>query len=147
MKTIETLICPLILFIWLIINTIYLVKKIKNLVKETNKNSELVVKCEKCQNIHTATIDDFFDTVMIKTKSITTSAKLGTLGTSYTNYKYYAKKFYCPTCNKKTWSEIKNYNKLAIKNTKLMFPLILKYFASLLIGGAIIMYFQKKFSL
>lgn len=139
MKIIEILVGPLILLIWLIVNTIYFVKKIKNLVKETNKNLELVVKCEKCQNEHTATIDDFLDTAMSKTKSITTSANLGTLGASYTDYKYFAKKFYCPTCNKKTWSEVKNYNKLAIKNAKLMFPLILKYFASLLIGGAIIM--------
>ena len=140
MKIIEILVGPLLLLIWLIINTIYWIKRIKNLVKETNKDVELVVKCEKCQNEHTATMDDFLDTVMSKTKSITTSTNIGTLRSSYTDYKYFAKKFYCPNCNKKTWSEVKNYNKLAIRNTKLMFPLILKYFASLLIGGAIIMF-------
>lgn len=141
MKRIKISIGLLMLFIWLIINTIYLIKKIRNLLKETNKDLELVVKCEKCKNEHTATIDELLDTFIVKTQNgFTKSARLGPFGISYTGYKYVAKKFYCPTCNQKTWSEVKNYNELAIKNMKLMFPLVLKYFAILLIGGEIIMF-------
>ena len=133
------------MFIWLIIVTIYAFKKIKNMIKETNKDMKLVVKCEKCQNEHNATVDEFLSTTMSKTTSTTTSANIGTLGASGTHYKYFAKKFYCPTCNKKTWSEVKNYNNLVIKNSKLMLPIILKYFASLFVGGAIIIFIVNLF--
>ena len=78
MKRIKISIGLLMLFIWLIINTIYLIKKIRNLLKETNKDLELVVKCEKCKNEHTATIDELLDTFMVKTQNgFTKSARLG----------------------------------------------------------------------
>lgn len=48
MKIIEILVGPLLLLIWLIINTIYWVKRFKNLVSETNKDMELVIKYENC---------------------------------------------------------------------------------------------------
>lgn len=133
------------LFIWMIVNTVYLLKKMKNMIKEKNKDIKLIVRCEKCNNEHNATIDEFFSTHMLKTKSKTISANVGTLGVSRTYYNYLAKKFYCPICNKKTWSELKNYNELAIKNTKLIVPLILKYFAKLIIGGGVIFLVSKLF--
>lgn len=140
MKIIGFVIGPLLLLIWLLANTIYIVKKIKNAIKEKNKDTKLIVKCENCNKEHEATIDDFLSTYMSKTKSITMSANTGPLGASSTHYNYFAKKFFCSTCNKKTWSEIKNYNDLARKNTKLMMPFIVKYFASLMIGGILIMF-------
>lgn len=146
MKIIGIIIGPLLLFIWLIINIIYVFRKIRNIIREKNKDITLVVKCEKCKNEHNATIDELLSTYMSKNISRTMSAEIGVLGASVTKYYYFAKKIYCPTCKKKTWSEIKDYNKLAIKNTKIMMPLLLKCLGSLLIGGAIIIFVIELFT-
>ena len=75
---------------------------------------------------------------MSKHSAVSVSAKVGTVGASVKRYKYFAKKIYCPTCKKKTWSEIKEYNGLSINNTKLMVPHLIKYFISIFIGGFIL---------
>lgn len=136
----------LLLFIWLIINIICVLRKIRNIIREKNKDITLVVRCEKCKNEHNATIDEFLSTYMSKNISRTLSAEIGVLGASGTKYNYFAKKIYCPTCKKKTWSEIKDYNKLSIRNTKIMMPLLLKCLGSLLIGGAIIIFVIELFT-
>lgn len=145
MKIVGIIVGPMLLLIWLIVNTIYTVSKIKKEVKDKNKDTKLIVKCEKCKIEHEATVDEFFSTHMSKTKSVVVSANVGPLGVSGTHYSYLAKKFFCPNCNKKTWSEIKNYNEIAKDNTKIMIPFILKYFASLLIGGALIIFVVELF--
>lgn len=148
--SINTIIVPIVisilLFAWLIINTIYLIKKIKETIREANKDAKIVVKCEKCHNEHNATIDDLLSTLMNKEKAVSVSAKIGAVGASVTNYSYFAKKIYCPTCKKKTWSEIKEYNGLALNNTKLMVPHLIKYFIRVFIGGLVIIIFMKLFS-
>lgn len=146
MKIIEIIIGPLLLFIWLIINIIYVFEKIRSIIQEKNKDITFVVKCEKCKNEHNATIDELLSTHISKNISWTMSAEIGALGASGTKYNYFAKKIYCPTCKKKTWSEIKDYNKLAIKNTKIMMPLLLKCLGSLLIGGSIIRFIIELFT-
>ncbi len=138
-------IAPILLFIWLIINTIYTIKKLRNIVKEANKDVKIVVKCEICGKEHDTTIDELLSTFMSKSVKSTLSANAGTIGASYTHYQYFAKRTYCPTCNKKTWSEIKDYNNLAMKNTKLMLPAVFKYFASLMLGGAIVSFIANLF--
>lgn len=142
---IGTIVFPLLLFVWLIGNTIYLIRKLKMSVREANKDAKIIVKCEKCHNEHDATIDDLLSTSMNKRKSISVSAKVGAIGAGATHYNYFAKKIYCPTCKKKTWSEIKEYNGLAMNNTKLMFPHLIKYFIRVFIGGFILVLLSNLF--
>jgi len=129
---------PILLFMWLIVCTIYLIIRIRKKLNEANKGKKIIVKCEKCKNEHEATAEEFFSTFMSKTKSIKISGNAGEVGGSATYYTYMAKKFLCPKCNKKTWSEIKDYNNFAKNNMKNMLPSILIYFAIVLIGARIL---------
>lgn len=132
------LIGPLLLFLWLIVNTVYAFKQAQNKIIDANQSTKLIVKCEKCLNEHNASIQDFFSTTISRSKRITASASAGVFGVTGTHYAYYAKKFHCPICNRKTWSEVKNYHDLTMHHTDLILPVVVAYFVRLLAGGFII---------
>lgn len=126
------------LILWVIINFYLCIKKSQQAIIEKKKNVNLIVKCEKCGTEHNASMEEFFSTLLSKSKTIKLAVKVAGVGEKFERVNYFAKKFECPKCKKKTWSEIKNYNEVASNNNEIILPVILKYFIRMVIGGFII---------
>ena len=95
MKLFKIFVGPSLVLIWLIANTIYVVKKLRKTIKDENKNTEILVKCENCETEHITNIDEILSTTMSKKIYTTKSINIGFFGLSTPNYKYFAKNC-CP---------------------------------------------------
>ena len=124
---IEILATPIIGAIWLISDTIYTFRKITSAIKNANRDVSLIVECEKCKKEHKINIDEWMATWMTKSKKTIKTKMVGVAAVSKANYKYVAKKIYCPECNAKTWSKMENFNEFGSINNKVAFPFALKY--------------------
>ena len=138
MKVFEIILGPIVIFIWFIVNIFYMFKVIRKKIMEENKNVLFTVKCEKCNNDYNVNIYDIMSSRMTKKMGKSVLSETNKLGSVNRNSYYMAKKFYCPTCEKKTWSELK-YNKRLI-DINVVIPLIIKSFIYFFIGSLIIMF-------
>jgi len=129
------------MMIWVPANMIYTFKKIITMRNEKFKDTIFTIKCEKCGNEKQIGMKDINYFGFHKSKSTTVSANIGLVGASYTKYSYFAKKFYCDKCGKKTWQEVENYGVIAEEYAKLVYPIIIKQLIILAVGSTIISIF------
>lgn len=92
-------------------------------VEKRFKGRVLNCTCTKCNT----TRDELYENIMqggsglwTRQKSIKKGITAAGAGVSTSHYTMYQKKFYCPTCGKRTWHEINNINELMYENTPIL---------------------------
>ena len=70
------------------------------------------VKCEKCGTEYEVSAEEFTQSYMSKSRSVTRTKIQGGAFVNRPQYSYYAKKFQCPCCGKKRYAQVLNINEI-----------------------------------
>lgn len=127
------IIMGVVCIVFTILVAIVCFSKMKQALIDENKGKKYSVVCEKCKTKFETTYEDVTSNPFYKSLSVTKGANV-----KITNYKYMARKCSCPTCNKKTWCEVENYNEVARENMPTALKYIGIYLGSLAILGPVV---------
>lgn len=122
---------------WIIIIAVRFKKELYRIQAESGLTAH--VKCEKCGTEYDVKAEECAKSFMTKSVYVKTPKYLGTVKEA--NYRYFAKKFYCPTCGKKKYAEIVNHSELVGHLREDNMKVSLKYILLMLVGAYLIMLF------
>lgn len=126
-----------LLLSWVILCFVLCMKRNKKIIEISDFDVKL--KCEKCGMEYTAPAKDITKTYLSKSGSITKTKIKGPMLIDKPKYGYYAKKFFCPNCNKMEYAKVLNIDTLQEKIIKSTSKSYIKCFVMMIIGGLIIL--------
>lgn len=125
-----------LLIAWVIFCAVQFIRHSKNVIAKGDFTGH--VRCEKCSTEYDVTPEEFTQSNFAKYRSFTKTKIKGIALVNRPNYRYFAKKFYCPHCGKKRYAQVLNINEI---NDLMTVPSIvsgIKWLAVMAIGGAVI---------
>lgn len=97
------------------------------------------VRCETCGTIYEVDASELSKYWGEKSKKVTKTKRTGPVLVREPEYKYYAKKVYCPHCKRTIYAEVLNINEITGKLQKSLFRIGIRTFIQMAIGGFLIM--------
>ena len=97
------------------------------------------VKCEKCGTEYEVSAEEFTQSYMSKSRSVTRTKIQGGAFVSRPQYSYYAKKFQCPCCGKKRYAQVLNINEINQMMTRPVLRAGIRWLILMGIGGVLIL--------
>ena len=97
------------------------------------------VKCEKCGTEYELSAEEFTQSYMSKSRSVTRTKIQGGAFVNRPQYSYYAKKFQCPCCGKKRYAQVLNINELNQMMTGPVLRAGIRWLILMGIGGVLIL--------
>ena len=137
MKFILTIVMGALLLGWLIFCAVKFILSSRNIVAGAGFTGH--VKCEKCGTVYDVSSRDFTESYMIKSRSVTKTKIRGAAFVNKPEYKYFAKKFYCPHCQKKRYAQVLNINEKNDFMEVTSYKSGIIWLAAMAVGGIIIM--------
>ena len=97
------------------------------------------VKCEKCGTEYEVRAEEFTQSYMSKSRSVTRTKIQGGAFVNRPQYSYYAKKFQCPCCGKKRYAQVLNINEINQMMTRPVLRAGIRWLILMGIGGVLIL--------
>ena len=97
------------------------------------------VKCEKCGTEYEVSAEEFTQSYMSKSRSVTRTKIQGGAFVNRPQYSYYAKKFQCPCCGKKRYAQVLNINEINQMMTRPVLRAGIRWLILMGIGGVLIL--------
>lgn len=97
------------------------------------------VKCEKCGTEYEVSAEEFTQSYMSKSRSVTRTKIQGGAFVNRPQYSYYAKKFQCPCCEKKRYAQVLNINEINQMMTRPVLRAGIRWLILMGIGGVLIL--------
>ena len=97
------------------------------------------VKCEKCGTEYDVSAEEFTESYLSKSKSMTRTQISGATFVNRRTYSYFAKKFFCPCCSSRQYAQVLNINELNSRMEKPMIRNGIRWLIFMVIGGVLIM--------
>lgn len=124
------------LFLWLVVNFII---TLHNVRKAKAAGLTVQVQCEKCGTIYEVTGKEATRPAMIKYKKSSRTHISNGAFVNTQKYSHYAKKFYCPCCDKKTYGKVLDIQELQYEGQDSTIKELGKGFLRMVIGCTIIL--------
>ena len=97
------------------------------------------VKCEKCGTEYEVSAEEFTQSYMSKSRSVTRTKIQGGAFVNRPQYSYYAKKIQCPCCGKKRYAQVLNINEINQMMTRPVLRAGIRWLILMGIGGVLIL--------
>lgn len=97
------------------------------------------VKCEKCGTEYEVSAEEFTQSYMSKSRSVTRTKIQGGAFVNRPQYSYYAKKFQYPCCGKKRYAQVLNINEINQMMTRPVLRAGIRWLILMGIGGVLIL--------
>ena len=97
------------------------------------------VKCEKCGTEYEVSAEEFTQSYMSKSRSVTRTKIQGGAFVNRPQSSYYAKKFQCPCCGKKRYAQVLNINEINQMMTRPVLRAGIRWLILMGIGGVLIL--------
>ena len=97
------------------------------------------VKCEKCGTEYEVSAEEFTQSYMSKSRSVTRTKIQGGASVNRPQYSYYAKKIQCPCCGKKRYAQVLNINEINQMMTRPVLRAGIRWLILMGIGGVLIL--------
>lgn len=124
------------LLIWVIVNFVYMMRRINRIVGE--QDFKYKVRCGKCGNEHEISAEEFVSAKLGIRMSCSRTKIKGLMLHNEKKYRYLTKRFFCSECRKKCWSEVTDLNENQPKVNRIVIPLVIKHFLIVAAGGAVV---------
>ena len=124
------------LFVWLVVNFII---TLHNVRKAKAAGLTVQVQCEKCGTIYEVTGKEATRPAMVKYKKSSRTHISNGAFVNTQKYSHYAKKFYCPCCDKKTYGKVLDIQELQYEGQGSTIKELGKGFLRMVIGCTIIL--------
>lgn len=109
-KTILVLIMAIMLLVWIIFCGIQFLHRSRMIIAAGDFTGH--VKCEKCGAVYDVGPEEFAESHIIKSKTVTRTKLKGTALVNKPEYRYFAKKFRCPGCGRRAYGQVLNINEI-----------------------------------
>lgn len=106
---------------------------VKKYMKEQMGTRVLQVTCQKCGHTFKGTQDSLKMGIMHKEVSTTKTEIKGGAIVNAPKYSSYARKVYCPYCQKMEWADIADVNEIAEENRKAVMPSVIRLAITLIV--------------
>lgn len=127
----------LVLLAWVIFCGIQFIRHGRDVVAGTDFVGH--VKCEKCGTEYEVSAEEFTQSYMSKSRSVTRTKIQGGAFVNRPQYSYYAKKFQCPCCGKKRYAQVLNINEINQMMTRPVLRAGIRWLILMGIGGVLIL--------
>ena len=97
------------------------------------------VKCEKCGTEYEVSAEEFTQSYMSKSRSVTRTKIQGGAFVNRPQYSYYAKKIQCPCCGKKRYAQVLNIDEINQMMTRPVLRAGIRWLILMGIGGVLIL--------
>ncbi|WP_428260593.1 hypothetical protein [Gallibacter sp. Marseille-QA0791] len=122
---------------WVVFCGIQFIRHSRNLVAGASFTGH--VKCEKCGTEYEVSAAEFTESYASKSRTVTKTKLRGAALVNRPEYRYFAKKFYCPSCRRKRYAQVLNINEIQDVMLKPSLKAGARWLIIMCVGGIIIL--------